>query len=202
MKTKLSWLASAFFAATAATVVTAGPASAGPDFVGEAHGARPLAASDARTAILPEDDVAFDHDSHALRDTTMTQIATVARWLRAHPGHRLVLEGHADASGPALYNDDLAFRRADLVRQHLIGHGIASDRLLVVVYGESRAHREISPVDRRVVMFATREPLEAVARKVLAEHGANHALWTRNGVPFTWTHGTPGRDAGDRVATR
>ncbi len=194
MKTTLhALLASLLFTATAA---------AGPDFVGKSHGPKDLAASDARTPILPTDDVAFDHDSYALRDTTMAQIKTVASWMKANPRQKIVLEGHADASGDALYNDDLASRRAELVRQHLMGHGVASDRILVVVYGESKAHKSASPVDRRVVLFATAEPLENVARKVLTQSRANHAMWTKKGVLFTETRGTPGLEAGRAVATR
>ncbi len=195
MKTKITLLASTLFA------LVAGSASAGPDFVGKSHGAKDLAASDARTAILPADDVAFDHNSYALRDTTMTQIATVARWMKANPSRKIVLEGHADASGDARYNDDLAAKRADLVRSHLIGHGVKADRILVVVYGESQAKRDVSPIDRRVVLWATHEPLDVVARRVLVDNRANHAMWTRNGVQFTETRGTP-RVTDGAVASR
>lgn len=188
--------------ATMLIALSAGAAAAGPDFVGDTHGPKPLAASESTRPIWPADDVAFAHDSYALQDTSIQQIATVARWMNANPRYKLVLEGHADASGDALYNDDLAARRAELVRQHLLGHGVHPDRILVVVYGEAKARTDVNPVDRRVVLFATAEPLEVIARRVIAEHRANHAMWTRRGVQFTETRGARGLDADRTVATR
>jgi outer membrane protein OmpA-like peptidoglycan-associated protein len=188
MKTKITLLASLLFAAA-----IAGPAAAGPDFVSESHGPKKLAASEGRQHILPEDDVAFGFNSAALFDSSHAQIATVARWLEAHPRQNIVLEGHADSTGTAVYNEALAERRADMVRQHLIGYGISSDRIMLIVFGEAQAKSTASPIDRRVVLYATPERLEDHAQRVLKRHRALHAMWTKKGVQFTETHGvTPG----------
>ncbi len=188
MKTKITLLASLLFA-----TAIAGPAAAGPDFVAKARGAKNLAASHSTKKILPTEDVAFAFNSAVLLDSSHAQIETVARWLKRNPEQNIVLEGHADSSGPAAHNEDLAARRADMVRLHLMGHGISSDRVLVIVFGEAKAKRMQSPIDRRVVLHATTDPLETAARRVLKQHRALHAIWTHNGVLFTETHGvTPG----------
>lgn len=188
MKTKITLLASLVFAAA-----TAGSAAAGPDFVGEAHGPKKLAASESRKQILPSEDIAFAFNSAALLDSSHQQIETVARWLRARPRQNIVLEGHADSAGTAEYNEELAARRAEMVRMHLIGHGIASDRIVMIVFGEAKAKAAASPIDRRVVMHATPDSPGTVAQRVLRQHRAVHATWTKKGVLFTETHGvTPG----------
>ena len=188
MKTKFTLIASLLFAA-----VIAGPAAAGPDFTGESHGPKPLAASESHKQFQPEDDVAFGFNSAALLDSSHEQIETIARWLKAHPGYNIVLEGHADSTGNAVYNEDLSARSADMVRQHLIGHGISNDRILMLVFGEAQSKLVPSPIDRRVVVFATTERIETVAQRELKAVRAVHAIWTKKGVQFTETHGvTPG----------
>lgn len=186
MTTKLTLLASLL-------VACAGPATAGPDFASKAHGPRKLAASEANKKILPTEDVAFAFNSTALLDSSHQQVESVARWLERNPKQNIVLEGHADSTGTARYNEDLAARRADMVRLHLMGHGISSDRILVIVFGEAKAKRTQSPIDRRVVLHATAEGLETAAQRELKRHRALHATWTKKGVLFTETHGvTPG----------
>jgi outer membrane protein OmpA-like peptidoglycan-associated protein len=188
MKTKITLLASLLFA-----TAIAGPAAAGPDFASESHGPKKLAASEAKKKILPTEDVAFAFNSAVLLDSSHQQIETVAAWLARNPEQNIVLEGHADSTGAAIYNEDLAARRADIVRLHLIGHGISSDRILMIVFGEAKAKRTQSPMDRRVVLHATADGLETAAKRVLKQHRALHAIWTRKGVLFTETHGvTPG----------
>lgn len=188
MTTKITLLASLLFA-----TALAGPAAAGPDFASKTHGPKKLAASEAQKKILPTEDVAFAFNSNALLDSSHQQIESIARWLERNPTQNIVLEGHADSTGTAVYNEDLAARRADMVRLHLIGHGISSDRILVIVFGEAKAKRAQSPIDRRVVLHATSEGLETAAQRVLRRNRAIHASWTKKGVLFTETHGvTPG----------
>lgn len=188
MKTSITWLTSLLFA-----IAVAGPAAAGPDHVSRSHGPKKLAVSESHKKILAADGVAFARNSAALLESSHQRIETVARWLEANPRHNIVLEGHADRTGSAVYNEDLAARRADMVRLHLMGHGISSDRILVLVFGEAKAKRAASPGDRRVSLFATTERPANVAQRVLKKHRALHATWTKKGVLFTETHGvTPG----------
>ena len=51
---------------------------------------------------------------------------------------RVTLEGHADAIGTAAYNLELSRRRAAMVADELIAHGVRRDRVAVEAYGERR----------------------------------------------------------------
>lgn len=172
----------------AVVALLAAPAAlAGPDFV-TADRSQPLAASDARSVQQPLDDILFEHDSAALFPVAQAQIASAARWLEVHPAHRIVIAGHADSSGPADYNEDLATRRSEIVRNHLIASGVASDRILLAVYGENRARLQPRSFDRRVVMYASAEP---IARIISAEldRDAIATVWTRGATRLRESRG-------------
>lgn len=164
------------------------PAAAGADF-GTVTPSKELAASEATKNMLPTDDVVFAHESSALDDVAIQQLRTVARWMKHNKG-MIVLEGHANSLGSARFNDDLSMSRAEMVRDHLMGYGVPSDRIMIVVYGESGAEAKPSPLDRRVVMYATKKSPKAIVRARLDRGDALSAAWTRKGVLFTETHGT------------
>lgn len=183
--------------------IGAARAAAGPDFTGPAAKAKPLAASaEATNMILPEDDIVFMNDSAALLDSGLQQIDRVAKWMKSHASMRIILEGHANSLGTAAHNADLATARADMVRMHLIGRGIASNRIVVVVYGESEADPKPNAVDRRVVLSATTEAPGVVSRRLMRSNRALSVTWTndrgKNPTLITETHGT----ITEQVATR
>src|SRR5262245_2535143 len=78
-----------------------------PDFVGNAprrHIDRSLVASpDAAGTIDPWQAVTFEHDRAQLSPLAASQVDKAAAWLKQHPQYRLVLGGHADATGPGAY---------------------------------------------------------------------------------------------------
>lgn len=171
-----------------ALLAAATPAAAGPDFVTPTPQPGKLTASFGRAAIAPSEDVVFALDSAILGDTEHNQIITVAGWLRANPRYSIVLEGYADRLGATLYNEDLATRRAAEVRGQLMARGVSPDRIVVVVYGETKATGYSNPLDRRVVMHATDQPIPKVVAAALNE-GAVNAMWTRNKAMFRETRG-------------
>jgi OOP family OmpA-OmpF porin len=69
--------------------------------------------------------------SAAVLDAVVGQLATC-------PNARLTVEGHTDARGSAEYNQALSERRANSVRDYLIGAGIDGSRLKAVGIGEAR----------------------------------------------------------------
>jgi outer membrane protein OmpA-like peptidoglycan-associated protein len=185
--------------AVAAVLVatSAGPAFAGPDFVAGDRTA-PLAASDGRSEQQPMDDIVFAFDSAALLPGPQAQIARAANWLATHPAYRIVIEGYADSSGPAAYNEDLATRRGQIVRNHLVACGVAPDRILLAVFGENRARERPDELDRRVVMYASAAPIAKIISAEL-DRDAIEMLWTRGATRFRESRGITPLTA---VATR
>lgn len=82
--------------------------------------------------------VHFDFDSARLRDEEAGRLHRNARWLRTHPDHLVLVDGHADERGTPGYNRGLAERRAESVRAFLVSHGIAAGRITVASSGEER----------------------------------------------------------------
>jgi outer membrane protein OmpA-like peptidoglycan-associated protein len=174
-------------AAALAALVATGSAFADPDFI-TSDRSNPLAASDGRSEQQPMDDIVFALDAASLLPSAQAQIASAAKWLAVHPEYRLVVEGRADSSGPAAYNEDLAARRGLIVRNHVIACGVSTDRIVLAVYGENTARLSPDSLDRRVVMFATKAPLDEVVAAEL-DRNALELLWTRNGTRFRETRG-------------
>jgi hypothetical protein len=168
----------------------------GPDFVSAApqrHVDRSLVASpDGPTRIDPYTVLPFHYDKAQLTLEGYDEVDTAARWLKAHPRHKLILEGHADASGVELYNEDLATRRMDTVRRRLLQHGIASDRIVMITFGELESMSVDNPLhgaDRKVVMYATTLQPQQVVAMVRENRPAIVASWTQRGTLMQVTQG-------------
>ena len=61
-----------------------------------------------------------------------------AEWLRVNPRNTVLVEGAADQRGNRAYNQALAERRAQAVKDYLVAHGVASDRIMMISYGKGR----------------------------------------------------------------
>jgi peptidoglycan-associated lipoprotein len=83
-------------------------------------------------------DVHFDFDRAALRAEDKGVVDANARWLVAHPGTLVLIEGHADERGTNEYNLALGENRARVTRDGLVARGVAASRITVVSYGEER----------------------------------------------------------------
>lgn len=79
----------------------------------------------------------FDFDSAKIRDDSRGKLARVIDTLKENPAIRVRVEGHADSTGPADYNQGLSERRAESVRKYLVDRGISITRLSVVGKGET-----------------------------------------------------------------
>jgi outer membrane protein OmpA-like peptidoglycan-associated protein len=100
--------------------------------------------------------IQFEYDSFALTPEARETLDKVAEVLTNElmQDKVIMLEGHADATGPESYNLDLSAQRAQSVRSYLIQeHGIPAERLPFVGMGETdlydRDHPD-SSVNRRV----------------------------------------------------
>ena len=100
-------------------------------------------------------DVLFATASDELFPRARDRLRALARYLRAHPGVRVAIDGHADARGSHAYNQDLSERRAESVYRALDELSGGSNRFRVAGHGErnpvaSNATAEGMRLNRRV----------------------------------------------------
>jgi outer membrane protein OmpA-like peptidoglycan-associated protein len=163
-----------------------------PDFVANApplHIDRSLVASDAMNRISPLDVITFELDSARLSEESFDQIDRAAVWLERHPRFRIVLEGHTDGIGDNFYNEDLASRRMHIVRERLMAAGVSNDRIVLIAYGSQGSSEPNNPEERRVVMFATDEPVRDVVATQIEHRDALLAAWVEQGAVLTLRSG-------------
>jgi outer membrane protein OmpA-like peptidoglycan-associated protein len=76
-------------------------------------------------------------------------LARLPEILASYPGLRLRVEGHTDSSGSTITNRALSLRRATIVRNWLIGNGVAASSIEVVGFGSSMPSADNATVDGR-----------------------------------------------------
>jgi flagellar motor protein MotB len=62
--------------------------------------------------------------------------AKLREWLRLHPGITVLVEGHADASGPEEFNLFISHRRAKVVSEILLSSGVTEKQMALRAFGE------------------------------------------------------------------
>jgi peptidoglycan-associated lipoprotein len=82
--------------------------------------------------------VYFDFDSSEIKGAGTDVVAAHAKYLAAHSGTRVRLEGHTDERGSREYNIGLGERRAQAVRRALLLQGAIDAQISTVSYGEER----------------------------------------------------------------
>jgi outer membrane protein OmpA-like peptidoglycan-associated protein len=78
----------------------------------------------------------FQDASDDFTPESKAEIARIVEEIRRHPAPDIVVVGHTDRVGSVTYNDALSLRRAERVRTHLVGIGIAKDRIREAGRGE------------------------------------------------------------------
>jgi peptidoglycan-associated lipoprotein len=80
----------------------------------------------------------FEFDRSDLSAEARTALVAHANFLKANPGTRYRLEGHADERGTREYNLALGERRAQAVERYLQVQGVSASQLETISYGEER----------------------------------------------------------------
>ncbi len=80
--------------------------------------------------------VRFSYDDSALDAAGREQLQALAEHLKASPGVKVRIVGHADERGTSEYNLSLGEDRARVARDYLTRLGIGSDRVVVTSRGE------------------------------------------------------------------
>jgi outer membrane protein OmpA-like peptidoglycan-associated protein len=112
---------------------------------------------------------AFAHGSAALdpkKDgSPNVDLGEIAGWIAANPDGLVVLDGHADPTGPSNVNLRLSFARAKAVREELVALGVDPDHIVIAAFGEAGPP---STRDRKVVAWGTRAGMKAVVARTRA----------------------------------
>lgn len=83
-------------------------------------------------------DYLFATNSASLLPGSQPEIQRVANVLRQYPETTIQIAGHTDSQGNEVYNQQLSERRAQAVRNAIVGMGVDPGRVTTIGYGESR----------------------------------------------------------------
>ncbi|MDY6839161.1 MAG: peptidoglycan-associated lipoprotein Pal [Thermodesulfobacteriota bacterium] len=90
-----------------------------------------------RTRFL-NDHIYFEFDRSRLLPEGKEILRRNAKWLKAHPGVQVTIEGHCDERGTTAYNLALGDRRAQSVMTYLVDLGVEPKGLTTVSFGEEK----------------------------------------------------------------
>jgi peptidoglycan-associated lipoprotein len=96
------------------------------------------AAREAARASFVSEKVHFAFDSDSLSNQARQVLSGKADFLRSNPDISFTVEGYCDDRGTDAYNIALGQRRADSVKDFLMGEGVGADRMSTTSYGEDR----------------------------------------------------------------
>jgi peptidoglycan-associated lipoprotein len=82
------------------------------------------------------DRVYFDYDKYDVRADAQPVLGAQAAWLVKYPSVKVRIEGNADERGTREYNLALGSRRANSIKDFLVGHGVTADRIDTISYGK------------------------------------------------------------------
>lgn len=111
----------------------------------------------------------FGFDKFKLNGDAVVEVDDVVKTLKEHPEFDVVVvTGHTDKIGSEQYNQKLSEKRAEIIKQHLITHGIEATRIRAVGKGElqpvveckgvkGKALIECLAPNRRVVITGERQ---------------------------------------------
>ena len=121
--------------------------------------------------------IEFGFGQHTLSDLSSDdrqQVEQIALTLTAIQGSesRIVIEGHTCSCGARTYNEELARKRAESIRDYLVSRGIRSeDTIAIVSYGEDRP-----------IAFSTAEDLSPILCERDAAHSMNRRVVIREWI--------------------
>ncbi|MDR2326489.1 MAG: peptidoglycan-associated lipoprotein Pal [Acidovorax sp.] len=82
--------------------------------------------------------VYFDFDSYSIKADAQPQIEAHARFMKAAPSRKLVIEGHTDERGGREYNLALGQKRAEAVRRAMGVLGVNDSQMEAVSFGKEK----------------------------------------------------------------
>ncbi|MCF6352123.1 MAG: OmpA family protein [Cyclobacteriaceae bacterium] len=127
----------------------------GDEFKGDELSANLYMVSAKVAAIITLNNIFFDFDKAILKSASFPELDRLVEYLNENVSTKIEVRGHTDSTGPDDYNMGLSERRAKAVVKYLVSKNIASDRVEVKWFGEtkpieSNATREGRSANRRV----------------------------------------------------
>ena len=106
-------------------------------------------------ASISLNNIFFDFDKSTLKAESFPELNRIVKLMSERPTLEVEISGHADATGPEEYNMDLSKRRAQSVVRYLTDKEVATTRIKVSFFGETKpietnATREGRSKNRRV----------------------------------------------------
>ena len=84
------------------------------------------------------DRVYFDTDQYQIRSDAQPVLAAQSAWLNRYSSVQIRIEGNCDERGTREYNLALGSRRANSIRDFLVGRGVSPGRITTISYGKER----------------------------------------------------------------
>jgi peptidoglycan-associated lipoprotein len=84
------------------------------------------------------DRIRFDFDKSSVKPEYKDLLVKWSDFLKKYPADALTIEGYCDDRGTEEYNLALGDRRANAVKEFLVGQGVAATRLKTISYGKDR----------------------------------------------------------------
>jgi len=85
------------------------------------------------------EDIYFEVGRKGLTDDGKSLLQKQAEYLKANPDWGVLIQGHTDRQGSDTYNQALGLKRAETVKQYLIGQGVSESSIKVVSLGKAGA---------------------------------------------------------------
>ncbi len=95
--------------------------------------------------VLPKEEplmviarIHFDFNRYSIKKEYIPLLNQVVKTLKENPNVRVRIEGYTDDIGSKAYNDRLALKRAQAVKDYLVKHGIEESRIETVGFGKEK----------------------------------------------------------------
>ncbi|MEW5736526.1 MAG: OmpA family protein [Thermodesulfobacteriota bacterium] len=90
-----------------------------------------------KIVITMSDAILFATNSTVLVQSSQSTLKQIAGVMVKYPETQIIVKGHTDSTGSEEYNQKLSENRANVVKNFLIGEGVAPSRITAIGFGKS-----------------------------------------------------------------